>query len=341
MKPYFKYKLLKCILICALFIEFNVYSQNLVPNPSFELYDSCTSTYSEYTMESLDYYCTNWFDYGNYFFESGIAYMNNCLPLTFHVPNTILGFSYPQDGNSFIGICLTGFETSNTSVDYRAYASVALTDSLKKDSLYCVSFYYKNPSSYNKIYTTDNIGILFTSDSLTESIGKISKPHLRTETGVYLENSEWEKFRGYYVADGTEVFLNLGMFGATEDSDLSYDENEFYHCFTYFIDNFLMVECDRDSVFGVYIELPNVFTPNNDGINDLYKIKHNNIDEMTVFVHNRWGHVVRQYDGLTDGWDGRTALGKKCSDGTYFIVVQAKDNYGKTINKSKTITIFN
>ncbi|MCS6933805.1 MAG: gliding motility-associated C-terminal domain-containing protein [Chitinophagales bacterium] len=63
------------------------------------------------------------------------------------------------------------------------------------------------------------------------------------------------------------------------------------------------------------VEFPNAFTPNGDGVNDLF------LKGYDLVILNRWGQEL--YRG-TDGWDGRFN-GKKVSPGTYYYVVQLPD----------------
>jgi len=55
-------------------------------------------------------------------------------------------------------------------------------------------------------------------------------------------------------------------------------------------------------------ELPNVFTPDNDGFNDFFKVvfvpNQGNIQVKTLRVYNRWGELVYNNDSPTTGWDG-------------------------------------
>lgn len=66
--------------------------------------------------------------------------------------------------------------------------------------------------------------------------------------------------------------------------------------------------------------LPNVFTPNGDGYNDIFKaIKNRSIEEIELEVYNRWGQVVYKTSDPYFNWDGRhMGSGEMVSDGTYF-----------------------
>jgi gliding motility-associated-like protein len=67
------------------------------------------------------------------------------------------------------------------------------------------------------------------------------------------------------------------------------------------------------------------FTPNNDGINDVIWIDGGltSLYELTFF--NRWGHQLWTGQGRAFGWDGKTSAGVDCEVGTYYYVLERKD----------------
>jgi len=70
------------------------------------------------------------------------------------------------------------------------------------------------------------------------------------------------------------------------------------------------------------LEVPNVFTPNNDGINDEFILTNRQYyNSVETMIYNRWG--IKVYNSKNRGvtWDGLDNGGKLCSDGTYFFVV--------------------
>lgn len=333
---------MKWLTILIFFFNFNLKSQNLIPNPSFELMDSCSIANDSYIFTSartLNYYCSNWFDnYSVHYSTSDL--ISICLHSDFEMPDNKFGYSYPFEGQKYASFGLVGFNSINTSFEFgREHMSILLSESLTKDSAYCVSFYYKNSNYKQKNYALDNIGVLFTYDSLRTDTVTLRKADVRTEKGVFLNNSEWELFSGYYIAKGGEKYFNLGLFGNQSETQFDIPINGDI-AFVYFIDNISVTQCNKDSIFNVYFEMnANVFTPNNDNINDTYTIKHQNITELNVYIYNRWGNLVRQYDGLIDVWEGNNNSGKPLSDGVYFIVATAIDKYGETHQKSKTVTL--
>lgn len=85
----------------------------------------------------------------------------------------------------------------------------------------------------------------------------------------------------------------------------------------------------------VHLEIPNVFTPNNDGANDLFlPLSSNGIITMNTIIYNRWGIQVFETDNLLIGWDG---LGVK--DGVYFWVVRYTDMNGESEKRNGFVTV--
>jgi gliding motility-associated-like protein len=70
--------------------------------------------------------------------------------------------------------------------------------------------------------------------------------------------------------------------------------------------------------------IPNVFTPNSDGVNDRWVIKNlADYDDCTMDVFNRYGQVVYRSTGYNREWDG-TSNGKPLPAGTYYYIIDQK-----------------
>ena len=54
------------------------------------------------------------------------------------------------------------------------------------------------------------------------------------------------------------------------------------------------------------LEMPNAFSPNGDGINDIYKAKdgYQSLVEFHAYIFNRWGQKLFEWTNPADGWDG-------------------------------------
>ncbi|MEI6821133.1 MAG: gliding motility-associated C-terminal domain-containing protein [Bacteroidota bacterium] len=69
--------------------------------------------------------------------------------------------------------------------------------------------------------------------------------------------------------------------------------------------------------------IPNIFTPNGDGINDNFVIKNIEYWKINLQVFNRWGVIVYEDNNYKNNWDGKFT-GNTLTDGTYFYIIKAK-----------------
>lgn len=70
------------------------------------------------------------------------------------------------------------------------------------------------------------------------------------------------------------------------------------------------------------IKIPNIFTPNGDGNNDLFEISLSGFKNYKCSVFNRWGNLMFESDAPQISWDGTTAAGTLVPAGTYFCVIE-------------------
>lgn len=71
------------------------------------------------------------------------------------------------------------------------------------------------------------------------------------------------------------------------------------------------------------IIIPNVFTPDGDGVNDVWYIPNSGMKEFHVEIYDRWGLKVFETTADEIRWDGYSSAGKLLSDGTYYYVLRA------------------
>jgi gliding motility-associated-like protein len=73
-------------------------------------------------------------------------------------------------------------------------------------------------------------------------------------------------------------------------------------------------------------QIPNVFSPNSDGINDRWQIKYlSDYPDCTVDIYNRYGQPIYHSVGYANAWDG-TLNGKQLPAGTYYYIIDPKNN---------------
>ena len=91
---------------------------------------------------------------------------------------------------------------------------------------------------------------------------------------------------------------------------------------------------------GLTLEIPNVFTPNNDGANDVFTIKSTGVKEISLEIFNRWGEKLYSAAGTKASWDGNTGQGAKVPDGTYFFMLKAVGFDDKIIEKQGYLNLY-
>ena len=71
------------------------------------------------------------------------------------------------------------------------------------------------------------------------------------------------------------------------------------------------------------VEVPNVFTPNGDGKNDVFMALALSVESFQGIILNRWGRKVYEWSDPTGGWDGRIN-GRLANPGTYYYIITAR-----------------
>lgn len=212
-----------------------------------------------------------------------------------------------------------------SSVDVRRYRPVRISPTSNSSSVYSVrmnnvladlhgyplaqkqpSLEMLNSNFYHSIDRTvgssdAEIAIAFepTSDGLWKSIGH-----------WHNSNQLWNEI--FSTTEGT-----IGQYSSLEKSDWNFDENSTHYVLAKDVDEFL---------------IPNVFTPNEDGANDMYFITATGLEEFNLTILNRWGQTMYESDDVNAGWDGNFN-GNPCPDGTYFYIIKAKNLQGDIVKQ--------
>jgi gliding motility-associated-like protein len=94
-----------------------------------------------------------------------------------------------------------------------------------------------------------------------------------------------------------------------------------------------------------HLEMPNAFSPNDDGHNDIYRAKphgktggYKSIVEFHAYIFNRWGQKLYEWTNIDEGWDG-TYNGSPVKDGVYFVLVNARGADGKEYNIRRDVNL--
>lgn len=84
--------------------------------------------------------------------------------------------------------------------------------------------------------------------------------------------------------------------------------------------------------------VPNVFSPNGDGLNDLFQVKHNAVKTFYARIFNRWGKLLFEWDDVTNGWNGATG-DNDMTDGTYYYMITGTDIKDVAFEKKGIVTL--
>lgn len=93
------------------------------------------------------------------------------------------------------------------------------------------------------------------------------------------------------------------------------------------------MKCEVENIF-----VPNTFTPNGDGNNDVLYVRGNQIDEVYFAVYNRWGEKVFETNSITKGWDGYYN-GHQMDPAVFAWYVNAKCYNGDVVEKKGNVTL--
>lgn len=86
------------------------------------------------------------------------------------------------------------------------------------------------------------------------------------------------------------------------------------------------------------LRIPNAFSPNDDGVNDVWKVSYRSLLDFECWIFDRNGHQLYHFTNPDDGWDGKHN-GKVVKSGAYYYVIKATGSDGKTYKKSGDINI--
>lgn len=217
--------------------------QNLVPNPSFEQYDTCPNSQGQV------YLAKNWNSFGY-----SPDYFNSCFPGVFGqgVPNNAWGYQYPHTGNAYVGFYVFGLE----NVTVREFVGAKLLSDLIPGNKYYVSMYVSLEEG--STIAVNKLGFLFSTtsfavDSFCNSPCPITYLQASNVSQVYstqiiLDSQNWTKICGSFIADSTYEYFAIGNFFT--DNNLNYvvtDSAKSYRSALYYFDD---VCISPDSLFA-------------------------------------------------------------------------------------------
>lgn len=311
------------------------FSQNLVKNPSFE------GGVKYYTGGPINcdtsLYINNWTvvlgspDYFNSLFNK-CAYNDGAGG----VPKNMYGYAPTITGNGYFALALCGIDTIHSPYDWSwrniEYIEGELISPLIQGKKYCASFYARLVDSSG--LATWSIGVYLSKDflpDLNSHYDTISNyylhftPQIQNAEGNFLKDTAWVKIEGSFIAEGNEKYIIIGNFNPYYRKNYLLKTNNIidyynHNASLYYIDMVSVYECNDTIVPLPEIKnalyIPNIFSPNQDGANDILYLRGENIKDATISIYNRWGEKVFESNDITKGWDG-SYKGKPCPAEVY------------------------
>jgi gliding motility-associated-like protein len=211
---------------------------------------------------------------------------------------------------------------------YQTYIEIKLKEKLIKNVKYCGEFYYGlvpygDSSYFSEKVKTLELEMLFTDTIVYKHEGKNTywpqNIYTNAQISHKMQNKDtvnWIKVSGSFIAKGGEEYLTIGNF-------IPYDTSRGEVTTIIFIDDVSVYYCGPDTSIQTTkeIEIPNIFTPNGDGYNDVFEYKNQEDWDIETQIFNRWGELL--FSESNENWDGKYK-GKKVSEGVYFYKINAK-----------------
>lgn len=86
------------------------------------------------------------------------------------------------------------------------------------------------------------------------------------------------------------------------------------------------------------LRIPNAFSPDDDGVNDIWKVGYRSLLKFKCWIFDKNGTQLHYFDDPEQGWDGKYH-GRKVSPGVYYYVIEAEGADGKKYKKGGDINI--
>jgi gliding motility-associated-like protein len=91
-----------------------------------------------------------------------------------------------------------------------------------------------------------------------------------------------------------------------------------------------------DGTTNIYV--PNIFSPNEDGNNDIYLVRGKGIELFNLAIYNRWGQLIFESNDIEKGWDG-TKNGSMLNQGVFVYKLNVTFRDGDEFNQTGNITL--
>jgi len=277
-------KILKFIIIILSITAFSSYAQNLVPNYSFEVYDTCPFSSGQI------YSAIPWVDATN----ASSDYYNAC-SVGLGVPNNSVGSQNALDGNAYAGFAAY----YSPLTDFREYIQVKLSDTLLTDSCYKLIYYVS--IAEQGMYGVNRLSAYFSSTAVSCSSCFLAfPPQVNYYSSTVLGDSySWFKVEGVFKAQGNEEFMTIGNFNTDANTSPTLVHPTMTNPMAYyFIDSVSLVKVTCPLNIGIQEHQkikPFTISPNPNNGNMLLQYSLNPTDKAEINIYDISGKLINSY----------------------------------------------
>lgn len=259
---------------------------------------------------------------------------------TVNVP-LILNFSYTSSPN----ICSGGNATLNVKTSSKNVNFYTLNNTLESKNgmfkclnsgIYTLSINYENGC-----VVRDTLLIL---DSLSISPYFIAEKDLFNKNKYLFRNLTNVDDRGYERNSNVEFLWKVNGNVVSVDDNPSYefikDGVHVVELMALLSENCQNVYSETISISGSNFRIPNIFTPNGDGIGDEFIVVYE--DEIAFYeleVISRRGEVVFQSSDILKSWNGKINGNDDAAEGLYFYIIKGESKFGNKIEQKGSVQL--
>lgn len=318
------------VLLLAIAPQWGI-AQNLIPNPSFETLDECPTFQAQ--LDRAPPWLPAYFTPD--LFHTCIVGDCGTDPIPC-VPSSLWTYQYPRTGDGFSGNWV-GDAGSFT----REFMRVELPDTLEPEVRYQLTFYVSLGDIFN--LAVAEIGAYFSSAPTSgDPVGL--EPQVTSPPGLFLtDRVNWIQVRGTFCATGNEKHMTVGLFTPYATTEyLPVPTGGTANGTYYLFDDFELVAvggCDQAVVQACRVEMPTVFTPNNDGSNDrLVPVLRDAVSAMTTSIYSPWGSLLFETADPEIRWRGDKDH-HDVPEGVYFWVTKSTCLDGQQTSDHGVVTL--
>jgi gliding motility-associated-like protein len=149
-------------------------------------------------------------------------------------------------------------------------------------------------------------------------------------------------------SQGADVFYwdyddgNQEILGISEIPTHSYNLQGQYEIMLVAENSLLSQNCNDTTFLTIDVQgfdVFNVFSPNDDGVNDIFDFDGWSLSSMYVEIYNRWGEKIYHWDSPNGSWNGKTYNDDDAPDGVYYFYLKANGEDGYLYQQQGSITL--